>query len=66
MPPFTVQYLCPSQSPLWQGSRVFQDFAQAVLMAQILRPKPEQGRARVLDAFRRVVYECGGSGPSGT
>jgi hypothetical protein len=58
VPPFTVQYLCPSQSPNWQGGKVFQDFNQAVLMAQILRPQSQLGRARVLDALMRVVYEC--------
>lgn len=61
MPPFTVQYLCPADSPFWQISvsgKQFEDFRAAVLTAINLRPKTELGRARVLDRFGNVVYEC--------
>jgi hypothetical protein len=34
------------------------EYAAAVLLAQVLRPKAPLGRARVLDRFGRVVYEC--------
>jgi len=55
MPPFTVQYLCPSQSPLWQGHGQTTDYEAAVLLAQII--KPRLGHVRVVDALGRIVYE---------
>ena len=56
MPPFTVQYLCPVQGPMWQGSGQFQDLTQAELMAHVVRPNSPWGQSRVLDALGRLVF----------
>jgi hypothetical protein len=54
MPPYTVQYLCPRQSPLWQGGQSTYNFAAAKALCFVL--KPPKGRARVLDGYGRVVF----------
>jgi hypothetical protein len=58
MPPFRVEYFCPSQSLSWQGGgKLFMDLSTAILTAQMVKPRSSLGRARVLDAYGNVVYE---------
>lgn len=54
MPPFTVQYFCPRQSPFWQGKGSFGNLFGAIAWAEIV--KPPTGHARVLDAYGNVVF----------
>jgi len=58
MPPFQVEYFCPSQSPYWQTPRgVFpiMSLQQAIAWAQVL--KPGRGSARVVDSTGTVQYQ---------
>jgi hypothetical protein len=57
MPPFVVQYLCPRQSPYWQGNKRVATFQQAVGWAQAMRPNGPLGKARVVDARGVVVFQ---------
>jgi hypothetical protein len=57
MPPFVVQYLCPRQSPYWQGGKMVPNFWAAVEWAKALRPNGPLGRARVVDARGVVVFQ---------
>ena len=57
MPPFIVQYLCPSQGWFWQGpqnGRPFLNFYSACRFADAI--KPGRGWARVLDGRGQRVY----------
>jgi hypothetical protein len=56
MPPYTVQYLCPRQSPNWQsGNRSLYSLAQARALCMVV--KPPRGWARVLDGYGNVVFQ---------
>lgn len=58
MPPFQVEYFCPSQGNFWQrpnGYPAIASFEAACNWAQVL--KPARGWARVVDGAGRVVYE---------
>ena len=57
MPPFSVEYYCPSQGNFWQRPRgkTFIDFHIACQWADVL--KPGRGSARVVDAFGTVRYQ---------
>jgi hypothetical protein len=57
MPPFVVQYLCPRQSPYWQGNKAVPNFYAAMRWAVAMRPNGPLGKARVVDARGVVVYQ---------
>jgi hypothetical protein len=57
MPPYTVEYYCPSQGEFWQRPRgkTFLYFEIACNWADVL--KPSRGLARVVDGAGDVVYQ---------
>ena len=58
MPPFQVEYYCPSQGEFWQranGYPAIMSLQQAMGWAQVL--KPGRGWARVVDGYGNVVYQ---------
>lgn len=52
MPPFTVQYYCPSRGQWFSGQRSYDDFNEALQWAQIL--KRGTSPAQVVDATGQV------------
>jgi hypothetical protein len=52
VPPFSVQYLCPRQSPYWQGGKPMLSFWAAVEWAKAMKPNGPFGKARGVVVFQ--------------
>jgi hypothetical protein len=57
MPPFVVQYYCPSRGQVYQGQRSYSSLQAAAGWCVAMKPHHPLAWARVVDARGVVVFQ---------